>query len=130
MCFENRVGRHLHIIFESLPNPFAQLVFLESLRDRYSRIYVHDAWASISSPAEVHAALHGIHLRIFQSVAGLSLIDLSRKLRAHFQAVARPERRTAQLWLETKPYQEMIPDGCSPLLRAFLFHKFGALSTS
>ena len=124
MLQEKPISRYLHNVLNSLPSPFAQLVFLASLRDPYSGCYLHEGWAVVSSPEEVNCALRETHEDVFESVAALSLITLSRELRKHFQALGQTEIRAAKLWLETEPFYEMIPEGCSPLARRFFISQF------
>ena len=113
------ISRYLYRVFDALPSPFAQLAFLASLRDPYTGHYLHEGWASICSPAEVNVALRETHQDVFECVTGLSLVGLSRELRKHFKSLGEAERRAATLWLETEPYYEMIPEGCSALSRKF-----------
>jgi hypothetical protein len=63
--------------------------------------------------------LRDAHQSVFASVVGLSLVDVSRELRRHFKSISAVECRAATLWLETKPYSEMIPEGCSSLSRKY-----------
>jgi hypothetical protein len=119
MLQEHAISRYLYRVFDSLPSPFAQLAFLASLRDPYTGHYLHEGWASIASPAEVNVALRETHQDVFECVTGLSLVGLSRDLRKHFKSLGEVERRAATLWLETEPYYEMIPEGCSTLSRKF-----------
>jgi hypothetical protein len=116
---EHDISRYLSRAFDSLPSPFAQLAFLASLRDSDTKHYVHEGWATMCSPAEVHVILRDTHQSVFASVAGLSLVELSRELRKHFQSISEGERKAATLWLDTKSYYEMIPEGCSCLSRAY-----------
>jgi hypothetical protein len=119
MLEDSRISRYLYRVFDALPSPFAQLAFLTSLRDPYTGHYLHEGWASISSPATVNLALRETHQDVFGSVVDLSLIDLSKELRKHFKSLGEVERRAATLWLETEPYYEMIPEGSSQLCRRF-----------
>ena len=116
---EHDISRYLRRVFDSLPNPFAQLAFLASLRDPHTKHYVHEGWATMCSSAEVNAILRDTHQNVFATVAGLSLVELSRELRKHFRSISEVERRTVTLWLDTKPYYEMIPEGCSALSRKY-----------
>ena len=116
---EHDISRYLSRVFDSLPSPFAQLAFLASLRDPYTGHYVHEGWATVCSPAEVNVTLRDTHQSVFASVAGLSLVELSRELRKHSRSIGEAERRAATLWLETEPYHEMIPEGCASLSRKY-----------
>jgi hypothetical protein len=119
MLQEHSISRYLHRVFDSLPSPFAQLAFLASLRDPYTGHYLHEGWATVCSREQVNVALRDSHQSVFESVAGLTLVGLSRELRKHFRSIGEAERRAATLWLETEPYHEMIPEGCSSLARKF-----------
>src|SRR6202790_4985642 len=105
---EHDISRYLSRVFDSLPSPFAQLAFLASLRDSHTKHYVHEWWATMCSPGEVNVILRDTHQSVFASVAGLSLVELSRELRKHFQSISEVERRAATLWLDTKPHYEML----------------------
>src|SRR6202790_3632315 len=105
---EHDISRYLSQVFDSLPSPFAQLAFLASLRDPYTGHYLHKGWATVCSPAEVNVTLRDTHQSVFASVAGLSLVELSRELRKHFRSTSEVERRAVTLWLDTKPYYEML----------------------
>ncbi len=124
MLREQPISRYLQNVLEALPSAFAQLVFLSSLRDPYTGRYLHEGWASISTPEEVNRALRETHRSVFEAVVSLSLMDLSRELRKHFSSLGQVEIRVANLWLETEPYYEMIPEGCSLLARRFFISQF------
>src|ERR1700680_2389211 len=81
------VYRYLYQALESLPDSLAKLAFLASLRDAYTGHYLHEAWASVSTPEQVNAALRETHRSVFESVLNLPLIALSRKLRHHFHSL-------------------------------------------
>jgi hypothetical protein len=124
MLREKPITRYLQNVLDALPSAFAQLVFLSSLRDPYTGRYLHEGWASVSTPEEVNLALRQTHRSVFEVVVSLSLIDLSRELRKHFSSLGQVEVRVANLWLETEPYYEMIPEGCSMLARKFFISQF------
>lgn len=117
MIAEDPVARYLLHAMSVLPTPFARLVFLTSLRDQYTGQYLHEGWASASSPEEVSSALGKMHRHVFETVATLPLLDLCREIRTHFDSLGEIELRTASFWLETEPYYEMIPSGYPQLAR-------------
>lgn len=108
---------------QSADTPFAGLVFLGSLRDAYSGRYVHEGWGHMASAEEVHSALRETHTSLFNVVVRLSLADLSKQLRSHFQALNQPERETSVWWLEIEPFRDLIPQGCSAVLRELFVSK-------
>src|ERR1700719_4491993 len=54
MLREKPISRYLQNVLDALPSAFAQLVFLSSLRDPYTGRYLHEGWASVSTPEEVN----------------------------------------------------------------------------
>jgi hypothetical protein len=124
MLRETPISRYLQNLLDGFPSAFVQLVFLSSLRDPYTGRYLHEGWANVFSPEEVNRALRETHRSVFEAVVNLSLMDLSRQLRKHFDSLGQVEVRVANLWLETEPYYEMIPAGCSVLARRFFISQF------
>lgn len=124
MLREDSLSRYLSNALASLAGPFAQLVFLASLRDPYTGRYLHEGWASVSSPADVHRALRDTHGSVFESVVSLPLIAFCGELRKHFQSLGEVEWGAAKMWLEMEPYYEMIPEGCPLLSRRFFISQF------
>lgn len=96
---------------------FARLVFVGSLRDAYTGRYLHEGWCQVASVDEIHQTLRSTHQAIFVSVLSLPLLDIARELRLHFRSLGQPESETAALWLETEPFRDLIPQGCTASLR-------------
>jgi hypothetical protein len=119
MLSTDRLDRYLTRALDSLDGPFAQLAFLASLRDPYTGRYLHEGWSGVLPQELVHEALRETHRRVFESVVASSLADLCNELRRHFQLLGEEEQRVAKLWLETEPYYELVPEGCSQLPRKF-----------
>jgi hypothetical protein len=115
---------YLQKILDSLPNAFAQLVFLSSLRDSHTGRYVYEGWAGISNPEEVNMVLRATHRSIFESIVSLPVMALSRELRKHFRSLVEDEIFAAHFWLDTEPYYKMIPEGCSQVSRTFFISQF------
>lgn len=107
----------------SADTPFAALVFFGSLRDAYSGHYLHEGWGQIASAEEIHSVLRETHQSSFNSVLRLSLIDLSKQLRMHFQSLNQTERETSVWWLEVEPFRDLIPQGCSVVSRELFVSK-------
>ena len=119
MIREDPISRYLLNAMSSLPTPFARLIFLSSMRDHYTGQYLHEGWASASSPEAVNTALRQMHRDVFEVVTVLPLIDLCHEIRKHFESLGESESRTARFWLETEPYHEMVPAGYLLLPRNF-----------
>ncbi len=106
---ERQIARSLN----SAGGHFARLVFIGSLRDAYTGHYLHEGWGQIVSAEEIHETLRGVHQDIFVAVLRFSLLDLAKEIRLHFRSLSQPEGETAALWLETEPFRDLIPQGCS-----------------
>lgn len=124
MLPDRSLPRYLKDALESLVTPFAQLVWLVSLRDQYSGRYLHEGWTGMASPAELHRLLVGTHLEVFDRLVRLSLVSFAREVRIHFRTLSQDESRAVRLWLELEPYREMIPEGCPVVLREFFISQF------
>lgn len=109
--------RYVARAVDSASTPLQRLVFVGSLRDAYTGRYVHQGWSQVASAEEVDALLDDFHRNVFRVVLQLSIIDLSKELRHHFGLLNQPEQRTSLFWLETEPFRDLIPRGCSSALR-------------
>ena len=126
----NQLIRHLDRSLEALPAPFAQLVFLSSLRDPYTGRYLHEGWATVASASEVHLLIRTKHLVIFRQVMELCLSEICHQLQNHFRSLEGETPEMARLWLEGEPFREMIPSGCEALERKFFVSQMrSALAT-
>jgi hypothetical protein len=113
-----KLARQLDYSLESLPTPFARLVFLASLRDPYTGQYLHEGWGSVATVTDIHQALEKAHREIFSAVVAMPLADVCKELGRHFAALRQPQAEVVKLWLEIEPYREMIPQGCSAVERS------------
>jgi len=109
--------RYIERALSSADTVFEQLIFLGSLRDAYTGRYLHEGWMRVASPEEVHQRLRQAHQVSFESVLRLSVVELGRQLRFHFESIGEPEGKTSLLWLEAEPFRDLIPPECSPVLR-------------
>ena len=67
--------------------------------------YLHEGWMRIASPEKIHQELRRAHQVSFESVLQLSVIELGRQLRFHFQSIGQPEGKISLLWLEAEPFR-------------------------
>lgn len=118
------LSRYLDEALAALSGPFAQLVFLASVRDHYTGNYIYEGLASRSSPVEVHELLHRTHLKVFEDATSLPLVAYCKEIRSHVQSLGENEYRVVRLWLELKPYYDMIPEGCHVMERELFISQF------
>ncbi len=117
MTGTERLKSYIARAIESAGSSFQRLTFIGSLRDAYTGRYLHEGWSGVTSAEEVHEELRQIHGLLFAAVLNLSIIDLSKELRDHFQQLSQPELETSRLWLEVEPFRDLIPQGYSPAFR-------------
>jgi hypothetical protein len=103
----------------ALDAPFERLVFLASIRDSYTGRYLHEGWAQVAGGEEIHETARQMHHAAFHSLLQATLLELGEEVRRHFQSLKGEEGRMARAWLETEPYREMLPAGCSVMEREY-----------
>jgi len=101
----------------ALDTPFERLVFLASIRDSYTGRYLHEGWAQVAAADEIHDTARQMHCAAFTTLLNTSLLDLAAAVRRHFLSLDGEERRMARAWLETEPFREMLPAGCTIMER-------------
>jgi hypothetical protein len=109
--------RYFNQAIHSADTPFAALAFVASMRDAYTGHYIHEGYSGMATAEEIHSVLLETHHSNFTSVLQLPLLDLSKQLRLFFQSLKQSEGKTAHWWLEVEPFRDLIPQGCSGVLR-------------
>lgn len=114
---QENLKRYIARAVESAGSTFERLVFLGSLRDAYTGKYIHEGWGEFAAADEVHVVLKEVHHSLFMSLVSLSIFELSKELRFHFRMRDQAPQETCILWLETEPFRDLVPRGCSRILR-------------
>jgi hypothetical protein len=114
-----KLHKLLQRTMEALDTPFERLVFLASIRDSYSGRYLHEGWAQTAGAEEIHETARQMHNAAFHSLLQATLLELGEAVRQHFQTLSGEEGRMARAWLETEPFREMLPAGCTVMEREF-----------
>jgi hypothetical protein len=115
----NSVEDQLELTFTHLPTCFSRLAFLASVRDSYTGRYLHEGWAMQSSAEQVHEILQRTHKDVFNQVLKMPLVKFGGELKGYLESLANTRQRTITLWLELETYRDMIPEGVSPVSKAF-----------
>lgn len=115
----SKLQSQLQRTMAALETPLERLVFLASIRDAYTGRYLHEGWSQVAGAEEVHSTAHQMHRAAFTQVLAMELQALAEGLRRHFHSLAGSEPEMARLWLETEPFREMLPSGCSVMEREF-----------
>lgn len=112
------IANLLNKSLSALPNSVAQLIFLSSLFDSYTGRYLHEGWVSLDDSEQIHRVIQQRHHAVLAEVMELSVPDLADRIQEHLKENG-SEPGIARMWLETEPFREMIPAGCSTLEREF-----------
>jgi len=110
--------RHVNKALASCPSQLTQLLLLASMRDSYSGLYLGVGQADPLS-SESNAAMKALHQALFETISNFTLVALAEELREYFALCGETEMRAIQFWLETEPYHQIIPEGCSLLSRKY-----------
>ena len=105
--------------FIYLPTSLSRLAFLASVRDSYTGRYLHEGWAMLSTPEQVHEILRRTHEDIFNGILKMSFKTFCGELKGYLETFAAMQQQTIAMWLELETYRDMIPSGVSRLSRAF-----------
>ncbi len=119
MTASHKLEKLLRRTMAALDTPFERLVFLASIRDSYSGRYLHEGWANAASAEEIHETARQMHQAAFDSLLQATLLELGDAVRHHFQGLNGEEQAMARAWLETEPFREMLPAGCTVMEREF-----------
>lgn len=115
----SRLHKLLQRTMAALDTPFERLVFLASIRDSYSGRYLHEGWAQAAGTEEIHQTAQQMHHAAFAALLQTALMELVEEVRRHFGSLEGDEGGMARSWLETEPYREMLPAGCTVMEREF-----------
>jgi hypothetical protein len=118
MAPSDPLQRHVSKALASCPSQFTQLLLLASMRDSYTGLYLSVGQADPLS-SESNAAMRAMHQALFETVSNFTLVTLAEELREYFAICGEAEMRVVQLWLDTEPYHQMIPEGCPLLPRKY-----------
>jgi hypothetical protein len=118
MVPSDTLQRHVSKALASCPSQFTQLLLLASMRDPYTGLYRRVGQADQLS-SESNAAMRAMHQALFETVSNFTLVMLAEELRECFALCGETEMRVVQLWLDSEPYHQMIPEGCPLLPRKY-----------
>lgn len=119
MGSSEKLQKLLQRTMTALDTPFERLVFLASIRDPYSGRYMHEGWSQVAALDDIHETARQMHAAAFSALLQFPLLELAAAVRRHFQGLQGEERGMARAWLETEPFREMLPAGCTVIEREF-----------
>lgn len=101
--------------------PLDRLIYLASMRDYNTGLYVHEGLADRFSPEVACEALANCHRESFQELTQLGLEDLVAQLGLYMQATGSAAVDFIRAWKDLEPYRVAVPAGTEALLSDFLF---------
>jgi hypothetical protein len=122
------LSEQLEISLERLPIAFAKLAFLTSVRDPYTGEYLHEGWASMGAPEEIHRILRNAHHEVFEFVCSMPIAQLCAEVDGYLRSLPANREQTLRVWRELESYREMVPQGvCAEEREFFVSQMQGAV---
>jgi hypothetical protein len=98
-----------------------RLIYLASMRDYNTGLYVHQGLAARFSPEVACEALADCHRESFQELTSLQLKDLAEQLDLYMRSTGAAPSDFLHAWKDLEPYRVAVPVGTDSLLAEFLF---------
>ena len=98
-----------------------RMIYLASMRDYNTGLYVHQGLAARFSAEVACEALAHCHRESFRELIALELKDLTEQLNVYMQSTGTAEDDFLRTWRELEPYRVAVPVGTDSLVAQFLF---------
>jgi hypothetical protein len=98
-----------------------RLIYLASMRDYNTGLYVHQGLAARFSAEVACEALADCHQECFRELIFLGLKDLTEQLNAYMRSTGTGADDFLRTWRELEPYRVAVPVGTDSLVAQFLF---------
>ena len=92
-----------------IPTTFGRLVFLSTLRDPNSGVYLHYGFAQRVGDEAADEALRQSHWQCFSEWLAFSLEEQKADLDLYLLGVDSDKRTILETWKRTKPYRNLLP---------------------
>src|SRR2546428_2791658 len=100
-----------------VPTTFGRLVFLSTLRDSNTGVYVHYGFAQRVGDEAADEALRQSHWQCFSEWLAFSLEDQKADLDLYLSGIDSDKKTILETWTRTKPYSNLIPAMASEVER-------------
>jgi hypothetical protein len=97
------------------------MIYLASMRDYNTGLYVHQGLAARFSPEAASEALADCHRECFQELISLELKDLTEQLDLYMRSTGSAPSDFLRAWKHLEPYRVAVPVGTDSLMAQFLF---------
>jgi hypothetical protein len=101
--------------------PLDRLIYLSSMRDYNTGLYVHEGLAARFSSEAACEALADCHREAFRELLSLPLKDLVSQVDFYIKATRTQTSDFLKTWRDLAPYRVAIPVGTEPLPAEYLF---------
>jgi len=98
-----------------------RLIYLASMRDYNTGLYVHEGLAARFSPEVACEALADCHRECFQELISLGLRGLTQQLEMYMQSSGTVPVEFLRAWKDLEPYRVAVPVGTDSLFAQVLF---------
>jgi hypothetical protein len=98
-----------------------RMIYLASMRDYNTGLYVHQGLAARFSAEVACEALADCHRESFRELTSLELKDLAEQLNAYMRSTGTGADDFLRTWRELEPYRVAVPVGTDSLVAQFLF---------
>jgi hypothetical protein len=98
-----------------------RLIYLASMRDYNTGLYVHQGLASRFSAEVACEALADCHRECFRELVSRELRDLTEELNVYMRSTGTAANDFLRTWRELEPYRVAVPVGTDSLVAQFLF---------
>jgi hypothetical protein len=98
-----------------------RMIYLASMRDYNTGLYVHQGLAARFSAEVACEALADCHQECFRELISLDLKDLTEQLNAYMRSTGTGPNDFLRTWRELEPYRVAVPVGTDSLVAQFLF---------
>jgi hypothetical protein len=108
-------------ILEPLPNDLARIIYLASLRDYNSGMYLHPDLSQQYEISVAHRALQACHREIFCRLLEIRICEYVQQLKIYIRYAGAEERLLIDTWESLKAYRAAIPTDALPLARELFY---------
>jgi hypothetical protein len=114
--------RHINeTVLRSLPNEVTRMLYLASLRDCNSGLYLHSELSQQNGLHPVDAALRFCHEQVFRRLLTLRLPDYVNQLQEYIRYTRSEADTVLKTWKSLQAYRATVPVAALPLSAELFF---------
>jgi hypothetical protein len=113
------IGRARAAILDPLPNDLTRMIYLASLRDCNSGLYLHPDLSSALGIDEADRVLRACHEEVFRRLVVTSLSAYVLQLEEYIQYTRTEQSTVLNTWRSLQAYRATVPVGAQPISAEF-----------